>query len=109
MRRVGPLHYLAFVLFMLGTPASLLLNPLMWGTTILYVIARLDALPAVSTFIQGLFPAPVFYVGMLVAAAGHAVLFVQKLVTPLRRQQQREVGPTGAGEHPLAEYLRQQE
>ena len=109
MRRVGPLRYLAFVLFMLGTPASLLLNPLMWATTILYVTARLDALPAVPAFIQGLFPAPVFYAGMFVAAAGNVVLFVQKLVTPLQKQQQCETGSTGAGQHPLAEYLRQQE
>jgi cellulose synthase/poly-beta-1,6-N-acetylglucosamine synthase-like glycosyltransferase len=109
MRRVGPLRYLAFVLLMLGTPASLLLNPLMWGGTILYVAARLDALTAVSAFIGGLFPAPVFYAGILVAIAGNAVLFCQKLITPLREQQQSELVPDGTGQHPLAKYLHQQE
>ena len=56
MRELGPLRYLAFILFMLGTPASLLLNPLMWAATVLYVVARLDALTAVSAFIDRLFP-----------------------------------------------------
>jgi glycosyltransferase XagB len=109
MREVGPLRYLAFILFMLGTPASLLLNPLMWATTILYVVARLDALTAVSAFIDGLFPAPVFYAGAFVAVAGNAVLYCQMLVTPLRQQQQAELLPDGLQQHPLAAYLHEQE
>jgi hypothetical protein len=108
MRSVGPLRYLAFILFMLGTPASLLLNPLMWGATILYVVSRLDALTAVSTFIDGLFPTPVFYAGAFVAVAGNAVLFWQKLITPLRQQRRSELAAAGAG-LPLANYLHQQE
>jgi hypothetical protein len=108
IRSVGPLRYLAFILFMLGTPFSLLLNPLMWAATIFYVISRLDALTAVSTFIDGLFPTPVFYAGAFVAVAGNAVLFCQKLITPLRRQQQSEMTSPGAG-LPLANYLYQQE
>ena len=60
MRSVGPVRYLAFVLLMLGPPLSLLLNPLMWTATILYIVSRLDRLPAISAFIEGLFPAPVF-------------------------------------------------
>jgi glycosyltransferase XagB len=111
MRETGPLRYLAFILFMLGTPGSLLLNPLMWATTILYVVARLDALTAVSTFIDGLFPAPVFYAGAFVAIAGNAVLYCQMLVTPLRQQQQSELIPetAAAEQHPLAGYLHRQE
>jgi cellulose synthase/poly-beta-1,6-N-acetylglucosamine synthase-like glycosyltransferase len=108
IRSVGPLRYLAFVLFMLGTPVSLLLNPLMWGASIFYVFSRLDALTAVSTFIDGLFPTPVFYAGAFVAVAGNAVLFSQKLITPLRRQQQSELASAGS-RLPLANYLYQQE
>jgi cellulose synthase/poly-beta-1,6-N-acetylglucosamine synthase-like glycosyltransferase len=108
MRSVGPLRYLGFILFMLGTPLSLLLNPLMWAATILYVVARLDALTAVSTFIDGLFPTPVFYAGAFVAVAGNAVLFCQKLMTPLRQQQQSELDSSRTG-LPLANYLHQQE
>jgi glycosyltransferase XagB len=108
MRSVGSLRYLAFMLFMLGTPFSLMLNPLMWAATILYVVARLDALTSVSTFIDGLFPTPVFYASAVIAVAGNAVLFVQKLITPLRRQQQSEAVSEGT-ELPLAGYLHQQE
>jgi glycosyltransferase XagB len=108
MQSVGPLRYLAFILFMLGTPLSLLLNPLMWAATILYVVSRLDALTAVSAFIDGLFPAPVFYAGAFIAVAGNAVLFYQKLITPLRQQQQSETASTRT-ELALANYLYQQE
>jgi cellulose synthase/poly-beta-1,6-N-acetylglucosamine synthase-like glycosyltransferase len=107
MRSVGPLRYLAFVLFMLGTPVSLLLNPVMWATTIVYVVSRLDSLPAVSSFIEGLFPTPVFYAGFFIAIAGNGVLFGQKLITPLRQQQQAET--ESAAELPLADYLHEQE
>jgi glycosyltransferase XagB len=108
MRSVGPLRYLAFILFMLGTPFSLLLNPLMWAATILYVVARLDALTSVSTFIDSLFPTPVFYAGAVIAVAGNGVLFVQKFITPLRRQQESEAACEEA-ELALAGYLQQQE
>jgi glycosyltransferase XagB len=108
MRSVGPLRYLAFILFMLGTPFSLLLNPLMWAMTILYVVARLDSLTSVSSFIDALFLTPVFYAGAVIAVAGNAVLFVQKLMTPLRRQQQSEAA-CEESELPLAGYLHEQE
>jgi len=112
MRAAGTLRYLSFVLFTLGTPASLLLNPLMWATTFLYVISRLDGLTAVSTFIDGLFSPPVFYAGAVVFVFGNGILFCQKLITPLRQQQQSELraGLAAAGtDVPLASYLSQQE
>jgi hypothetical protein len=62
----------------------------MWTATILYVVARLESLTAVCAFIDGLFPAPVFYAGAFIALAGNGVLFCQKLITPLRQQQQSE-------------------
>ncbi len=109
MRAAGPVRYLAFILFMAGTPFSLLLNPVMWATTLLYIVARLDGLTAVSAFIDGLFPAPVFYAGLFVALAGNAVLYAQVLCTPLRQQQQSEGLPAGVDQHPLAGYLHEQE
>jgi cellulose synthase/poly-beta-1,6-N-acetylglucosamine synthase-like glycosyltransferase len=111
MRSVGLLRYMAFILFMLGTPFSLLLNPLMWATTILYVVARLDDLTAVSTFIEGLFPTPVFYAGAIIAVVGNGILFVQKFITPLRQQQLSEAASAASvgTELPLAGYLHQQE
>jgi cellulose synthase/poly-beta-1,6-N-acetylglucosamine synthase-like glycosyltransferase len=108
-RAVGPLRYFAFLLLIVGTPLSLLLNPLMWGATILYVVARVDGLSTISTFIESLFPPPVFYAGISVALVGNAVLFYQKLITPLVRQQRSELAPEAAGQHMLGAYLRQQE
>ena len=109
MRRVGPLRYLAFTLFMLGTPVSLLLNPLMWATTIFYIVSRVERLTAASTFINGLFPTPVYFAGMMVAVAGNAALFYQKLVTPIARQQRSERASEGSTQHPLGGYLSRQE
>jgi glycosyltransferase XagB len=107
MRRVGWLRYIAFILLVIGTPVSLLLNPLMWAVTTLYVVARLDSLTAVSLFINGLLPEPVFYAGVSVAALGNAVLFCQKIITPLRQQHHAEV-PDEGERHPLSEYLSRQ-
>jgi glycosyltransferase XagB len=109
MRRVGPLRYIAFILLIIGTPISLLLNPLMWAVTTLYVVARLDSLTAVSLFIRSLFPESVFYAGISVAAAGNAVLFCQKIITPLRQQHHLDVVADGAEQNPLAEYLGRQQ
>ena len=109
MRRAGPLRYLAFIVFILGTPVSLLLNPLVWGVTILYVASRLADVPAGAMFIEKLFPTPVYYAGMLVAVAGNLVLFFQNLITPLRRQQETQARSQTPGLHPLASYLGLQE
>jgi glycosyltransferase XagB len=109
LRTVGPLRYLTFNLLMLGTPASLLLNPVMWAMTVGYIAARLASVTAVSAFIESLFPAPVFYAGILVAVAGNAVLFGQKLITPLRQQEASALRQPGAAQHPLAAYQGEQE
>jgi hypothetical protein len=50
----------------------------------------------------------VFYAGFFIAVAGNGVLFCQKLITPLRQQQQSETAPENS-ELPLADYLHQQE
>jgi len=109
VRQVGPLRYLAFIMFILGTPVSLMLNPLVWGVSILYVGSRLAGDPAIATFIEQLFPAPVYYAGMLVAVVGNLVLFFQKLITPLRQQQQTQSRSRETGWHPLSDYLGLQE
>ena len=109
MRRVGPRRYLGFITFILGTPVSLLLNPIVWGVTILYIASRLAGDPRPPLFIDKLFPAPVYYVGMLVTVVGNLVLYFQALVTPLRRQQEAQVRSQQPGHHPLASYLSEQE
>ena len=109
MRQVGPLRYVAFIMFILGTPVSLVLNPVVWAVTILYIAARLAGYSGAAAFMDTLFPAPVYYVGMLVAVIGNLVLFFQKLITPLRRQQETQSCAKTAGRHSLAEYLGNQE
>jgi glycosyltransferase XagB len=109
MRRVGPLRYLAFILFILGTPVSLMLNPIVWGVTILYIASRLAGDPAAAVFINTLFPAPVYYAGMLVAVVGNLALYFQNLTTPLRRQQETHISSQAPEQHPLAGYLSLQE
>lgn len=109
MRRVGALRYLTFVLFILGTPLSLLLNPVVWGMTTFYIASRLAGLTAIAGFIQSLLPAPVYYAAMVAAVGGNTALFFQKLVIPVRRQQEHGAGSRGTGRHPLAGYLHRQE
>lgn len=109
MRRVGPLRYLTFIMFILGTPVSLIINPIVWGVTILYIATCLGGDSAGAMFIDKLFPAPVYYSGMLVAVVGNLVLFFQNLIAPLRRQQETQANAQPSGLHSLANYLGVQE
>jgi glycosyltransferase XagB len=109
MKQVGVRRFLAFNLFMLGTPFALLVNPIMWGTTLFYVVARLCSFAGAATLIQSLFPAPIYYAGMLVAIVGNFVLFYQNLVTPISRQQRSEGLASIDGQHELATYQQKQE
>jgi len=109
VRQVGPLRYLAFIMFILGTPVSLMLNPLVWGVSTLYVGSRLAGDLSSAAFIERLSPAPVYYAAMLVAVVGNLVLFFQKLITPLRQQQQTQSRSRETGWHPLSDYLGLQE
>ena len=61
----------------IGTPLSLMLNPIFWVLTFVYLITR-------SAFIQSLFPAPVFYLGFITAIIGNFILFYLQVVACLR-------------------------
>ncbi len=52
-----------FLLFVGGTPLLAMLNPVFWGLSLLWWLDR----PA---FVQALFPAPLYYIGMLCWVAG---------------------------------------
>ena len=56
-RELGPGGFAQFNLFVGGTPLLALLNPLFWGLTALWFLAR-------APFIEALFPAPVYYAGL---------------------------------------------
>ena len=85
MKEMGVWRYLAFNFFALGTPISLLINPLMWTLTALYITARLAQWGPAVSFIEAMFPPGIYYVAMMVAVFGNLFLWYQKLVTPLER------------------------
>jgi cellulose synthase/poly-beta-1,6-N-acetylglucosamine synthase-like glycosyltransferase len=72
-RELGTVNFLAFQLLVGATPLTTLLNPALWGLTLAYGLTG-------SPLIQQLFPAPVFYVGVISMVLGNFV-FAYYLVT----------------------------
>jgi cellulose synthase/poly-beta-1,6-N-acetylglucosamine synthase-like glycosyltransferase len=72
-REMGAVNFLAFQLLVGGTPLMTLLNPLLWALTLTYGLTG-------SRLIEGLFPAPVFYVGITSMVVGNFA-FIYYLVT----------------------------
>ncbi len=69
-RQLGARGFTGFNLFIGGTPLLALSNPLFWALTILWFVGK----PQV---IQSLFPAPLYYLGLLCWALGNfAVLYM---------------------------------
>jgi glycosyltransferase XagB len=75
-RQMGIRPLFAYALMTLGTPLSLMLNPLFWSLTLGYLLTR-------STFIHSLFPAPIFYIGFITAILGNYILFYLQVVACL--------------------------
>jgi cellulose synthase/poly-beta-1,6-N-acetylglucosamine synthase-like glycosyltransferase len=76
-RQMGIRPLIAYFLMTIGTPLSLMLNPVFWGLTAAYFVTH-------SAFIQGLFPAAVFYLGALTAVIGNFILFYLQVAACLR-------------------------
>jgi len=72
-RDLGPGNFLAFQLLVGATPLTTLCNPLLWGLTLAYAATG-------SPLIQELFPAPVFYLGIVSMVLGNFI-FAYYLVT----------------------------
>ena len=70
MRQMGPLRWFVYVLFLVGTPLSILLSTLSWALTIAYFSSR-------SPAIEQLFPGLLLYLGVLLLVFGNFVLFLQ--------------------------------
>lgn len=88
MREVGVVQYLVYNLFIGGTPISFLINPIMWATTLLYIVSRLANWGSVTLFIEALFPTPLhFYAAIGVAFFGNLLPLFQMLITPLQQQE----------------------
>ncbi len=79
-RQMGIRSLVAYALMTIGTPLSLMLNPVFWVLTLGYLITR-------SAFIQSLFPAPVFYLGFITAIMGNFILFYLQVMACLRDRE----------------------
>jgi glycosyltransferase XagB len=80
LRDLGVKDFLRFNLFVGGTPALGLLNPVFWGLTLLWFTAK----PPV---IKELFPAPIFYVGLLCWGFGNfTIAYLWLIATRLTRR-----------------------
>lgn len=77
-RQMGVVRWFSYILLMLGTPISLLLNLVMWGLTIVYFITR-------SPVIESLFPPVLFYTGIVLILVGNLLLFYQLVGACLHR------------------------
>ncbi|MGI5152965.1 glycosyltransferase [Plantactinospora sp. CA-294935] len=97
IRSMGAMRYLVFIMMMLWTPISALLNPIIWALSATYVLARISGWPVVATFIDDMFPTPVHYVGLIAMVAGNVALGIQSIVTTLYATSDRDAG--------LAKYL----
>ncbi len=75
-RQMGLRPLVAYTLMTIGTPLSLMLNPVFWGLTLAYLVTG-------SAFIHALFPAPVFYLGFVTAIGGNYILFFLQVVACL--------------------------
>lgn len=75
-RQMGLAPLAAYTLMTIGTPVSLMLNPVFWGLTLTYLLTH-------SAFIHALFPAPVFYLGFATAICGNYILFYLQVLACL--------------------------
>ena len=66
-RELGWKGFMHFTMFVGGTPILAIINPIFWLMTLLWFVAH-------PPFIQELFPAPVYYLGLLSWAFGNFLL-----------------------------------
>jgi cellulose synthase/poly-beta-1,6-N-acetylglucosamine synthase-like glycosyltransferase len=64
LRELGPLGFLSFQITVGGTPLTLMLNPIFWALTAVYIVTG-------STLITSLYPKIVFYIGVTCMVAGN--------------------------------------
>lgn len=82
LREVGLRGFLRFNLFVGGTPALALLNPVFWGLTILWFLLK----PA---FILELLPAPVYYASLLAWLLGNFFFLYTFVVAAYHHPEKR--------------------
>jgi cellulose synthase/poly-beta-1,6-N-acetylglucosamine synthase-like glycosyltransferase len=80
-RRLRELFSLQFVIG--GTPATFVLNPLMWLLLAVYIILR----PVVESAYHVLYPAPIFYAGVVCLIFGNFLYMYTYLIACMKRDQ----------------------
>jgi cellulose synthase/poly-beta-1,6-N-acetylglucosamine synthase-like glycosyltransferase len=81
-RELGPASFLDFQLLVGGSCFSLLINPLMWGLTLLYAFNKGNF---VGASIESLFPPAVYLVGLLCLIFGNFIFFYVNIYVCVRR------------------------
>jgi cellulose synthase/poly-beta-1,6-N-acetylglucosamine synthase-like glycosyltransferase len=92
IRQLGVVRYLTFNMMMFGAPLTGLLNPLLWATSAIYVLARVRHWTSVTSFIEGIFPPWLQQMGLAVMVAGGLLLLLQALLTTLHAATDQEAG-----------------
>lgn len=82
-RSPSPLDVVTFQLVVGGKVLSMLLNPLLWLLTIVYFVFR----PAVGSFVESLYVAPVFYAGLFSLVIGNFLYMYYYMMGAARRGQ----------------------
>jgi cellulose synthase/poly-beta-1,6-N-acetylglucosamine synthase-like glycosyltransferase len=86
IRRVGFFRWFFYSATMIGTPISLMLNPITWGLTIAYVVMRLTSFDGGVSFVESMYPPLFFYVGLALMVGGNAFLFFAILGAAIRSE-----------------------
>jgi cellulose synthase/poly-beta-1,6-N-acetylglucosamine synthase-like glycosyltransferase len=73
-RELGPMGFTQFNLFMGATPCLAILNPVFWALTIVWFVGH-------PHIVKAVFPAPVFYVGLLCWALGNFLIAYMTVIT----------------------------
>jgi cellulose synthase/poly-beta-1,6-N-acetylglucosamine synthase-like glycosyltransferase len=73
-RELGPMGFAQFTLFMGATPCLAILNPVFWAMTLVWFIGH-------PHIIKDVFPAPVFYLGLLCWSLGNFLIAYMTVIT----------------------------
>lgn len=107
IRRDGLIQWSAFNWFVASAPICYLLNPILVGLTITYLVSRVTGHSSITLFIEHLYPRPVFYPAVFSMLLGNAILLAQMLRTPQIQQEIVEASDERR-ENPHAEQRTQQ-
>lgn len=76
-------HVVTFQLVVGGKVTSMIINPIMWATTLSYIIAR----PIVGPFLETVYPAPVLYMGTFSLIFGNFLYMYYYMIGCVKRDQ----------------------